>query len=577
MCAIPVVILIHFLQRQAKVQTVSTLFLLQRTQKESSSGRRFDRLIQSIPLWLQILAVLLITWILAQPRYVKAQSTQRIAIVLDSSASMQVCHHKLTETIRQEITRLRGHAGNIDVWLMESAPEKESIHRGSHIDPLLASLNDWRPTSGATDPSHSLRIARSLVGQEGAVSYITDTPLKRPLPFNSSCLAIGTPIGNYGFTGVSFTQDQEQLIWKAVIRNYTDTAQTCQWWLESATGTSEKQSLQLDAKAVFTLQGAFPAGQERCRLMLSPDEFTPDNQLPMVRPQSKQLLVHSELPTSHAILKKKILTSFPRLQAEPNTDNSDLVLTTSSTTPLRHHLIFFLTDVASKRPYLTGPIVATKHPLTEGLNWQTLIARNSLTLPHQTSDEVLLWQGSRPLIYLRTHPQSGKKALFFNFDIQQSNALKQESIAVLLLRFCEQLRKEKIAPESRMSETGEPLELSYHTPLSSHPLRYEQLNLDGSVLHSNEVRPPLQAPDEPGFFHILQAEKPLLSSATYFADTREADFSACGSDRQWASNSASAIDRHTRDDHYWRLWAVIALLCILGAWFYTHNKDREKE
>ncbi|MEZ7956525.1 MAG: hypothetical protein QMC23_07575 [Rubritalea sp.] len=44
----------------------------------------------SIPLWLQLLIVLLITWLLVQPRFVKSNSTQRIAIVLDSSASMSV-------------------------------------------------------------------------------------------------------------------------------------------------------------------------------------------------------------------------------------------------------------------------------------------------------------------------------------------------------------------------------------------------------------------------------------------------------------------------------------------------------
>ncbi|MFT5632431.1 MAG: hypothetical protein ACI9SQ_000136 [Rubritalea sp.] len=88
--AIPIVIAIHFLQRRAQVIPSSTLFLLEKTQKESASGRKFDRLMNSIPLWLQLLIVLLITWLLVQPRFVKSNSTQRIAIVLDSSASMSV-------------------------------------------------------------------------------------------------------------------------------------------------------------------------------------------------------------------------------------------------------------------------------------------------------------------------------------------------------------------------------------------------------------------------------------------------------------------------------------------------------
>ncbi|HVJ45894.1 MAG TPA: BatA domain-containing protein, partial [Luteolibacter sp.] len=87
---IPAVLAIHFLQRKAVELPVSTLFLLERTQREAASGRRFDRLIPSIPLWMQLLAVLLLTWFLTEPRYPKSGTVQRLAIVLDSSASMTV-------------------------------------------------------------------------------------------------------------------------------------------------------------------------------------------------------------------------------------------------------------------------------------------------------------------------------------------------------------------------------------------------------------------------------------------------------------------------------------------------------
>ena len=83
---IPAVLAIHFLQRKAKELPVSTLFLLEHTRREAASGRRFERLIPSIPLWMQLLSVLLLAWFLAEPRYRKAGSIQRVAVVLDSSA-----------------------------------------------------------------------------------------------------------------------------------------------------------------------------------------------------------------------------------------------------------------------------------------------------------------------------------------------------------------------------------------------------------------------------------------------------------------------------------------------------------
>ena len=103
---IPVIILIHFLQRKAMILPVSTLFLLEKTQREASTGRNFDRITHSIPLWMQILGVMLLAWLLAEPRFPMARSTQRIAIVVDSSASMAVFQEKMIAELQSEFLAL---------------------------------------------------------------------------------------------------------------------------------------------------------------------------------------------------------------------------------------------------------------------------------------------------------------------------------------------------------------------------------------------------------------------------------------------------------------------------------------
>ncbi|BDS06399.1 hypothetical protein NT6N_14390 [Oceaniferula spumae] len=567
-------VLIHFLQRRAKVQVVSTLFLLRQTQRESTSGRRFDRLVNSVPLWLQIFAVLLTTWLLVQPRYVKAKSTQRIAIVLDSSASMRVFKDKLPETLQREIPRLQGNAANIEVWLMESDPSKAKIYQGKSMEELLAALTSWQPSSGATEPGNTLRVARSLVGAEGAISYITDTPLSGVAPYNSSTISIGEPTDNCGFTGVSFETSGTDLVWKAIVRNYSDEEQTRTWKLETAKGSSNTRSVTLKAGSLTTLQGAFPAGEERCRVSLNGDAFDLDDSLPLVRPAPKPLLIQSTLPKETVLLSDRMIASFPNLKTVANGTQADLIITSTETTPKDHHLMVFPQDKASSRPYLTGNIVATKHPLTDGLNWQALLVRNSISIPHDQADEVLLWQGNRALIYLRTHEITGRKALIFNFDIRRSNGMKQPSVAVLMLRFCEQLRQEKIAPETRITETSEPLDLTRRTGKDTPPLVKNIYDLNGEILETKSLdsrASGLTAPETPGFFTLSQGDEVLLTSATYFADTREADFSQCASDEVPATALATAVDRHTRDDHLWRVWACLILLAVLAAWYFTKS------
>ena len=113
-------LLIHFLQRKAKVVPVSTLFLLEKTMRESMSGRRFDRLMNSIPLWMQLLAVLLLTWLLVEPRYAKPRSVQRIAVVLDSSASMEPFRDRLATELAKQLPDLLGPASVAELTLFES-------------------------------------------------------------------------------------------------------------------------------------------------------------------------------------------------------------------------------------------------------------------------------------------------------------------------------------------------------------------------------------------------------------------------------------------------------------------------
>jgi len=329
------------------VELVSTLFLLKKTQRESTSGRRFDRLVSSIPLWLQIFTVLLATWLLVQPRYVKAKSTQRIAIVLDSSASMRVFQEKIPAIIRQEIPRLQGNAANIEVWLMESDPAKAKIYQGRSTEELLTALEAWQPTSGATDISNTLRVARSLVGTEGAVSYITDSPLPNPTPYNSSSIAIGDPIDNCGFTGVTFETNHKDLIWQATVRNYSNKEQIRSWKLETAEGSSKAKTVTLAPGSLTTLQGIFPSNQKRCRISLSTDAFQLDDSLPIVQPAPKPLLTHSTLPAGTRQLSDKMVASFPNLKVTANVSNADLIITGSETTPKDHHLIVFPQDKAS--------------------------------------------------------------------------------------------------------------------------------------------------------------------------------------------------------------------------------------
>lgn len=584
---IPAVLAIHFLQRQAVILPVSTLFLLEKTQRESASGRRFDRLMNSVPLWMQLLGVLLLAWLLAEPRYQKARSTQRVAIVLDSSASMTVAKEALKTKLIAALPDLQGPATALELTLLESTPGKPRLYSGSSPDEFAAALDAWQPRAGLTDPAPTLRLARSLVAREGIVVYATDTPIESP-PFDARLLSPGEPLDNVGFTGVTLIEKEGATLWQALVRNYSANRTSRSWQLElPGGGRTEPKSFDLEPGAIVTLQAAFPEKAERVRLVLSPDKFTLDDVMPMVAPKPKKLGLFSSTGGAYEELSKKLQRSLEA--TEPVNDAATADLTILSYDPLDPvvpggHAIVFVNDETKGGAYLKGGIVAEKHPLIDGLNWQSLLVRETIQLQRRPSDTVILYQDKRPLIFLReteaTPETPASRQLCFNFDLRLSNAATQPAFIVMLHRFAEELRAAKIAPASELLETGQAIVLAANGAADAPPLRVENIDLDGKVLDtktlaaSAKVR--VEAPLDAGFLRVRQGETELLAASVHFADTREADFAACAAADTLDEGSAAAVERHTEEDHWWRAWVLLLLAALLISWHFTREREAAK-
>jgi len=577
---LPVVIAIHFLQRKSIVLPVSTLFLLEKTHRESASGRRFDRLMNSVPLWMQLLAILLLTWFLCQPRYQKPRSTQRVAVVLDSSASMNVFKERMLERLKERLPTLKGGAAALEFTVFESTPGRPRLYAGDSIEKLMAVLADWHPRDGLIDPSQALRLARSLVSRDGIVVYVTDTP-SLTLPFDARQLAVGEAIDNVGFTGVSFTHEGDTLVWRAVVRNYGSSPADRTWSLQSPAGSSEPKAIHLDPHGLASLQAAFPAGTDKARVVLSGDRFTSDDVLPLVVPKPKPLALYAATSEAFADLTKKLLRSIDAIEPVNDASASDLALV--SYDPLDPTLppgnaVVFVHDTTKGGAYLKGGIVPEPHPLIDGLNWQSLLVRETISLERTTADRVLLWQGERPLIFLREIPATTEhpmaRQLCFNFDLHLSNAANMPSFIVMLNRFAESIRDTKVAPAADNLETNEAIRLATRTGKEGKPadeLVTVSSSIDGKTLATNHIKAgdSVQAPLDPGFFTIKQGDLALLDASVHFGDTREADFTACGSADDLNQGAGAAVERHTTEDPWWRVWLLALMGVLLVSWHYT--------
>lgn len=567
---IPIVLAIHLLQRHSRRIPTSTLFLLQILERESLQGRRIDRIRSSVPLWLQLLAVLVLTWLMVEPRWPREQSVQRIVLVLDNSASMAAFRETLDENLRRELSPLAREAKTTEYTLIQTSGSGAPLYRGTSLEEMTASLQDWRPGAGSHPPDQALRVGRGIAGVEGTLVLVTDH-VGEPLPFDALRLAVGTPIDNAGFAGLAFEESEDgELFWKASIRNHTPAPQVREWFLLAGNKRSEVRRAELGPGETRVIQGPFPAETKRVTLMMNPDRFPQDDTLPFVRPEPKPLLISGSGSAAATGLIGQLVASLEAREPSAGEVPDLWFATYDPLQPLElpDPAVVLVSQTGAPARLFPGAIVAGNHPLMKDLEWQGLLARFSPSIPLTASDQVLLWQGERALILLRE--EGGRRQLVFNFEVPRSNANRVPAFIILIHRFAERIRSEKVAPETLNTELRQMIRIAANPSGGPHELTTDQ----GTAAIPLALVRQLRAPGEPGFFTLRQGSGVLLEAAAHFADVREADFSQASSGSELGSTAVEIRERQTVEDPARPLWmGLLAALLMLSWWFLAGRRE----
>lgn len=568
---IPAILLIHFLQRQSQPLSISTLFLLENIDRRSLKGRKIDRLRNSLPLWLQLLCVLLLTWLLTEPRWLRGNVVHPIVFVLDSSASMEAFREEAAEAIGESVANFSKSSGEIALTLMESHAVGETLFSSDSASGLDAALAAWRPAAGAHSPEEALRVGRSVAGADGTLVYVTDHTEPSP-GFGAKFLSVGEAIENVGFAGSTVDSSDEEALWRASVRNYSSESQTRDWFAATDGQRTSARAITLAAGETRTLSGAFPEGTDRIQLALAPDRFSRDDTLFLVIPKPKPIVTASTVAPGIAELTSEIVDSLENAPEAESGDTLDLVFT--SYNPLQPQdlpsvAVVFLDQEAVPKEFFGGSVVASNHPLTEDLAWQGLIARSTPSIPADDRDTTIVWQGDRPLVILRETP--AVQQLIFNFDIAHSNASRLPAFIVVIHRFVDRIRDRKIAPVAANTELRQSLSLAFDASGEAPPL---EISTDsGSRTIPLERARFLRAPDSPGFFRVGQGEQLLIDAAANFADTREADFSDAAAYSDIGDLPTAAVRKRTRPDPYWQIWLVGTVAVLLFSWWVLQRRE----
>ena len=584
---VPVVLAIHYLQRRTRTIPVSTLFLIEQRRDQSRIGRRFDRLISSWPMWLQLLMVVLLAAHLSQPRLPVAGSVQRVAVVVDGSASMRVFKRELLRQLSSLAGRCQSLARRTEFLVLLDDPAQPRLYAGDSAAAMLRAVESWNPVGGPVDPSGSLRLARERVGNHGVVVFATDVLLDK-LPADAVLLAVGHPVANVGFTGLTVGQKDGQAVWRALVSNRSASAQDRSWHLEWDAGQrSPDASVHLEAGGMLDLSAAMPADATRLRLVLEPDEFSLDDSFAFLTSSPKPLGFRQALPDALRWLPARLGRSVPGLTEVPPGKPADLTLAAASDGLFPSVLgpaILMSAAGDSSAKTLVQPMVAARHPLVAGLFWETLAVQEVPLVPAQSNDVVLVWCGTQPMVSLRPVPLPAGTAatatpaqqLVLHFNPALSNWERLPAAAVLLLRYCDEVRLAKRGTAREQLEPRQALAPMLPADVRGN-LTIETLDLAGKVVSSRQVSSNgvagLRAPDEPGFLRVREGDTVLIDGAVAFADAREGDFRACASrdPKLDISNVSMAGDAL---GPWWPLVILLVLVALLASWAFAGREAR---
>ncbi len=622
LAAVPALVAIHFLQERSRRVRTATLFLLERAAPLPTGGMRLEKFRNSLPFWMQLLAILALTWLLADPRWVRSDSRQTVVVVLDSSASMEAFRVPTVNLIAKRLSSWDALASRTDWHLLETGPGRPPLYAGRSLTELLDAAKGWRPVLGTHDFSASLAIATALVpGDAGVVILVTDRPT--PLPGGVAVLSAGEPFENVGFSGGDVDRADEHFVWRALVTNHGDTPQEREFsaGIVSDTGTpvipGQSKPIRLEPRQSRTIEGPWPEGAKRVVLALSEDRFGLDDALPLVRPVPRIVRVAITIrgPTADLLGRMVRATDGVEIVTDPatadliiswldpsaDTDGIQVAVTDddpagdeAGDTPVIPSLGDGITQTRnagridertpSRQPAAYDPawVTAEDHPLVRDLGWGGLMSGPVGDVTPTPVDEPLLWKSGRPLALVRSKTLPGGRRvqhLVMNFDVAGSTAARSPGVVVLVQRFIDRIRAKIERPWADNFETGQSIDMPPGLAGSTAGRGMMTVaNIDGDL---SPAPSPFRgrAPWGPGFFTVSasgepSSSTPVVTGATHFADSRESDFrKAAPADTLEAIRMEQAI-KQSIEDPWAPLWLGIAIGALLVAWVWRTANAR---
>ncbi len=549
---IPVILAIHFIQQKHRREEISTLFLLALSPEPAISRKRLNWLRSSWQLLAQLLAVLLLAFILSGPEILHKAAAQRVVIILDGSFSMHAVKEKLPAVLEKVISESTPKADYTEFVLADTILENDALYHGANEQKLMDALHLWVPQRGAHDVEGNLRALKDIYSNTSQFIFISDH--EPGFAFDARVISLGEEVNNWGLVGLRLEGSGDDLQFAAVLKNFSSIDGSRHWWIESEGKKSEAREVNLRAGQYTTLRAALPAGLDRLEIAIEPDAYKLDDRLPIIRPVPQVLNAYVARGDVSAKL-WRLFSSIRNVTRVNKPEDADFEVVSfrdaMDGATFNPRISFYISDSATGDKQLFT-LTPERAGLLQYLNWSTVRIAAPASVEIGPADEVLLWADEHPAVVLR----SGEiPHLIVAFDIRRGNALNSPAFILLLDRFCEQLRRRSQSFVQDNYELAEQLPLPPLETASSLPTKTSQ---DWTLTQ--------RAPLVPSFFSLKKLDKDRLTGAAHYAEATESDFRSFRSFDRDRGTIAGETAKQAVRRNLAELFLVVLIVVLLCSW-----------
>jgi Ca-activated chloride channel homolog len=475
--SVPTILAIHMYHRRFPPVLVGGLHLWGAEVRIPTSGRKRERLPMSISLLLELLAAIVLTLVLSQPRLGDQDRVRHFVIVLDNSASMGAVNRDeksnrqkaLDEITRRVENSARGSV--VTIILTGHRPEM-LIGPAVKWDEAEKALANWHPALPGHEPLSALDMAAQLAEDGGDLIYVTDSmpTAGQRIPKNADVVAVGSSLPNVAFTAARWMVDPNTLAGSLFLRIANIGPRSVQVRVSAIIGESSapntaqepaqttptaqsvlNQLIEIPADGERSLEAQLPGGLSRLRVSLKSDDdpLAIDNSIELVEPKIRIVHVANTLAADHAanVALARILEAIPDVSIAA-VDEADLVIAPGGILPESARELWWfgvgpLDDAeAAKKDAkdLLGPfLVEKRHPLVEGVLLDGVVWGG--VQPLELSVTPLVSAGAQTLLARLNGTLT--TAFVLNIDIARSNLLDSPDWPILLSNLLE-LRRDAL-------------------------------------------------------------------------------------------------------------------------------------